>query len=49
MPFLVVVGAIIRETHTLPKNAENVKQIFPEKEYRGPSPDFHIHVSVSGL
>ncbi len=31
------------------KNAENLKQIFPEKEYRGPSPNFHIHVSVSEL
>jgi hypothetical protein len=24
-------------------------QIFPEKEYQGLSPDFHIHVSVSEL
>ncbi len=31
------------------KNAENLKQIFPEKEYRGFSPSFHIHVSVSEL
>ncbi len=32
------------------KNAENLKQLFPEKEYRGPSPpNFHIHVSVSEL
>ncbi len=31
------------------KNAENLKQIFPEKEYRGLSPNFHIHVSVSEL
>ncbi len=30
----------------LRKNAENLKQIFPEKEYRGLSPNFHIHVSV---
>ncbi len=29
--------------------AENLKQIFPEKEYRGISPNFHIHVSVSEL
>ncbi len=28
-------------------NAENSKQIFPEKELRGHSPNFHIHVSVS--
>ena len=31
------------------QNAENLKQIFPEKEYRGLSPNFHIHVSVSDL
>ncbi len=31
------------------KNADNLKQIFPEKEYRGVSPNFHIHVSVSEL
>jgi hypothetical protein len=31
------------------QNAENLKQIFPEKEYRCLSPDFHIHVSVSEL
>jgi hypothetical protein len=29
------------------QNAKNLKQIFPEKEYRGLSPNFHIHVSVS--
>jgi hypothetical protein len=28
---------------------QNLKQIFPEKEYRGLSPNFHIHVSVSEL
>jgi hypothetical protein len=26
-----------------------LKQIFPEKEYRGLSPNFHIHVSVREL
>ncbi len=31
------------------QNAENVKQIFPEKEYRGLSPNLHIHLSVSEL
>ena len=31
------------------QNAENLKQIFPENEYRGSSPNFHIHVSVSEL
>jgi hypothetical protein len=28
------------------KNAENLKLIFPEKEDRGLSPNFHIHVYV---
>jgi hypothetical protein len=28
-------------------NTENCKQIFTEKEVRGHSPKFHIHVSVS--
>jgi hypothetical protein len=27
-------------------NTENSKQIFPEKELRGHSPNFNIHVSV---
>ena len=31
------------------QNAENLKQIFPEKEYWGLSPNFHIQVSVSEL
>jgi hypothetical protein len=31
------------------QNAENLKQIFPEKEYRGLSPNFHIRMSVSEL
>jgi hypothetical protein len=35
--------------HCKEKNAENWKQIFPEKEYRGLSPNFQIHVSVSEL
>jgi hypothetical protein len=30
-------------------NTENWKQIFPEKELRGHSPNFHIHVSVRDL
>ncbi len=30
-------------------NTENSKQIFPEKEFRGISPNFNIHVSVSYL
>jgi hypothetical protein len=28
------------------QNTEISKQIFPEKEYRGLSPNFHIHASV---
>ncbi len=31
------------------QNAENFIQIFPEKEYRGLSPNFYIYVSVSEL
>jgi hypothetical protein len=30
-------------------NNKNSKQIFPEKELRGHSPSFHMHVSVSNL
>jgi hypothetical protein len=30
-------------------NTANWKQIFPEKEFSGHSPNFHIHVSVSDL
>jgi hypothetical protein len=30
-------------------NTENSRKIFPEKELRGLSPDFHIHMSVSEL
>jgi hypothetical protein len=31
------------------QNAENLKQIFPEKEYRGLSPNFHLHVTLNEL
>jgi hypothetical protein len=31
------------------QNTEISKQIFPEKEYRGLGPNFHIHASVSDL
>jgi hypothetical protein len=31
------------------QNTEIWKQIFPEKEYWGLSPNFHIHASVSDL
>jgi hypothetical protein len=30
-------------------NAENLKQIFSEKELRGHTPSFHIHVSANDL
>jgi hypothetical protein len=30
-------------------NIKNSKQIYPEKELRGHSPNFQIHVSVSDL
>ncbi len=32
-----------------PTNTENLKQIFPEKELGGYSPNCHIHVFVSDL
>jgi hypothetical protein len=41
--FIAVVNALQRQ------NTEISKQIFPEKEYRGLSPNFHIHASVSDL
>jgi hypothetical protein len=45
-----VAGSQPMSTVTLQRqNAENLKQIFPEKEYRDLSPNFHIHVSVSEL
>ncbi len=31
------------------QNTEISKHIFPEKEYRGLSPNFHIHAAVSDL
>jgi hypothetical protein len=40
---------MLREATLQRQNAEILKQIFPEKEYRGLSPNFHIHVSVSEL
>jgi hypothetical protein len=36
--------ATLQSTYT-----ENSKQLFPEKELHGPSPNFHIHVPVSDL
>jgi hypothetical protein len=38
------------KSYTLQReNTEFSKQIFPEKEYRGLGPNFHIHASVSDL
>jgi hypothetical protein len=34
---------------TAKKKYQNWKQIFPEKDLRGHSPNFHIHLSVSDL
>jgi hypothetical protein len=31
------------------QNTEISKQLFPEKEYRGFSPNFHIHAPMSDL
>ncbi len=31
------------------QNTEILKQIFPEKEYWGLSPNFHLHASMSDL
>ncbi len=51
-PFLTLLSFLLSslllstlQTH----NTENSKQIFPEKELRGLSPSFQIHVSVSDL
>jgi hypothetical protein len=44
-----LVPGCTRNKCTAKTNAENLKQIFPEKELRGHSPNFHIHVSVSDL
>ncbi len=47
---LVLMGTYFLLSPTLQRqNTEISKQIFPEKEYRGPSPYFHIHASVSDL
>jgi hypothetical protein len=46
---LPVLSLLVTNTALQRANAENSKQIFPEKELRGQSPNFHIHVSVSDL
>jgi hypothetical protein len=43
-------GARLRRGSALQRqNTEISKQIFPEKEYGGLSPNFHIHASMSDL
>ncbi len=51
MPQCLCANSVCVSTHvTLQRqNAENLKQIFLEKEYRGLSPNFHMHVSVREL
>jgi|LakMenE01Jun11ns_1017448.scaffolds.fasta_scaffold9750182_1 hypothetical protein len=44
--FCYVIGTFYLTART---NTENLKQIFPEKELRGHSPNFYIHVFVSDL
>ncbi len=57
---VAVPAGLCHQGHSLPKekstptlgqrqNTEISKQIFPEKEYRGLSPYFHIHASLSDL
>ncbi len=44
------IGTASEVVHSLKRTStENWKQIFPEKELLGHSPNFHIHVSVSDL
>jgi hypothetical protein len=41
--------ALAYALHCKETNTENSRQILPEKELRGLSPNFHIHISVSHL
>ena len=45
----VKVNFLMLTTTLQRQNTEISKQIFPEKEYQGLSPNFHIHASVSDL
>ena len=46
----IEVGLAFDYNSTLQRsNTENLKQVIPEKELGGLSPNFHIHVSVSDL
>jgi hypothetical protein len=40
---------LVLHTYMQRQNTEISKQIFPEKEYRGLSPNFHIHASVNNV
>ncbi len=44
-----LIDSLINPSSRQRSNTENSKQIFPEKELCGHSPNFHIHVSVSDL
>ncbi len=44
-----ILKTILKPASLQRQNAENFKQMFPEKEYRALGPNFHIHVSVSEL
>jgi hypothetical protein len=47
---LLVYLVLLFQLHTLQRtNTVNWKQIFPEKQLPGHSPNIHIHVSVSDL
>jgi hypothetical protein len=45
--FLLIVLSVLFVTHTAKTKYRNFGKIFPEKEYRGLCPNFHIHASVS--
>ncbi len=51
--YSIYYNSIFKDTlqryYTDTKDTENSKHIFQEKELRGLSPDFHIHVSVCDL
>ncbi len=50
MSIIFVIGVWYTLAYTQQRqNNEILKQIFPEKEYWGLSPNFHIHASVRDL
>ncbi len=46
---MLIATGILYCTAMQRQNTEISKQIFPEKEYRGLSPNFHIHAFVTDL